>query len=378
MEKRVLVCAAYFYPHIGGYERYIQELYVRMDTNFSVDILVSDIQKNPEFEKVDGINIHRLDSYSLLGNMYPIPKISFRNIRILRKIYGTEYIFINTHTRFFLSSFLGFLISKMKSIKLIHTEHGGGSIVFDNFFVNLISKLYDKTIGNLIIRSADIDIGVSKASCKYLEDNGAKNIYLVQNGIDTKAFIKSKNNLKKDLKISNTEKVITYIGRLIYAKGVQDLIDCFFQIKRLEIPVKLIIVGNGSFKTNLERLAADDDDILFLGLRNDIVDILSITDVLVNPSYSEGLPTSLLEAGSLGIPVVATDVGGTKEIFIDEMGFLINLNDKKMLLDAIIRVLESGNSELSKSIRRKHIEENYDWDIIADKFLNILKRCQLC
>ena len=96
-----------------------------------------------------------------------------------------------------------------------------------------------------------------------------------------------------------------------------------------------------SFKSTLIRLANNDKDILFLGLRNDIVNILSITDVLVNPSYSEGLPTSILEAASIGVPVVATDVGGTKEIFINEMGFLINLDDKKSLSESIMKLLES-------------------------------------
>ena len=87
MEKRALVCAAYYYPHLGGYEKYIQELYTRMNNNFHVDILVFDIQKNPEHEKINGINIHRLESYGLFGNNYPVPKINLRNIKTLRKYF---------------------------------------------------------------------------------------------------------------------------------------------------------------------------------------------------------------------------------------------------------------------------------------------------
>ncbi len=376
--KNVLICVAYYYPHVGGYEKYIQELYPRMNKNFNIDILVTDVQKNVEFEKINGINVHRLESYGLFGNMYPIPKVNIKNIKTLRKIFKTEYLFVNTHTRFFTSSFLGFIISKLKSTKFIHTEHGTGPVVFDKSFVNLISNIYDIIIGRMIIRSADIDIGISKASCKYLDDNGAKNLYLVQNGVDTVSFKKNENNLKDNLQILDTEKVITFIGRLIYAKGVQDLINCFFHIKKMGMRAKLVIVGDGSFKTTLERLTNNDKDILFLGSRNDVVDILSITDVLVNPSYSEGLPTSILEAASVGIPVVATDVGGTKEIFTDEMGFLVNLDDKESLLESIIKVFESDDSQLNQNIRRKHVKENFDWDTIADKFLNILKRNQIC
>lgn len=378
MEKRVLVCAAYFNPHIGGYESYIKGLYSRINNNLQVDILVSDFQGNPEFEKRDGMNVYRLDSICLLGNMYPIPKINFRNFKILRNILNTEYLFVNTHTRFFMSSFLGFVISKLKTTKLIHTEHGVGPIIFDNYFVNLISSIYDRIIGKMIIRLADINIGISKASCKFLENMGAKNVYLVQNGVETNLFKKKRNNLKENLKISDDFKVITFTGRLIYAKGVQDLINCFFTLKTRGIYAKLLIIGDGSYRNNLEELANNDKDILFLGLREDIVDILNITDVLVNPSYSEGLPTSILEAASVGVPIIATDVGGTKEIFIDEMGFLIREKDKIMLLENLVKVLEFDDNQLSREIRRKYIKDNYDWEKIVDIYLKILKRYDIC
>ena len=149
--KKVLVCVAYFYPHVGGYEKYIQELYTRMNNNFHVDVLVFDIQKNPEFEKLDGIDIYRLESYGLLGNNYPLPKVNIKNIKTLRKIFKNEYLFVNTHTRFFMSSFFGFTVSKLKSTKFIHTEHGAGPVVLNNLFLNLISNIYDIIIGRMII-----------------------------------------------------------------------------------------------------------------------------------------------------------------------------------------------------------------------------------
>ena len=66
--------------------------------------------------------------------------------------------------------------------------------------------------------------------------------------MDTASFKRNRSNLKDDSKILKNEKVITFIGRLIYAKGVQDLIKCFFNIKKLGIPAKLVIVGEGVFQ----------------------------------------------------------------------------------------------------------------------------------
>ncbi|BDZ69007.1 hypothetical protein [Methanobacterium ferruginis] len=101
MKKRVLVCAAFFYPHVGGYENHIYELYSRLTEFFQIDVLVTDFQKNQPYESVEGITIYRIDSWGFLGNLYPIPKLNVNNLNIMRCILKKDYTFVNTHTRFF-------------------------------------------------------------------------------------------------------------------------------------------------------------------------------------------------------------------------------------------------------------------------------------
>ena len=370
---RILVCAGHFYPYIGGYEKYILELYKRLVNKYDIDILTYDNQNNPQYEKVFGLNVYRLSSWDLLGNTYPIPKPNIKNLKLLFKIYKKKYNFINTQTWFFSINLIGYLFSKFKKIKLIHTEHGTSHVILNNKLFSLLNEIYDHTLGSLIIKSAWKNVGISKASCEFSKHLGAKSTYLVPNGIDISIFKKKKTNLKIKLKISKEYKIITFIGRLIYAKGVQDLISVFPKIKEKYPKIKLLIIGDGNYKMELEKIS-NDKDIIFLGQRKDIIDILNITDIFINPSYSEGLPTSVLEAGAIGLPVIATDVGGTKEIITNQKtGLLIKKKNLKEIKETIIFMLDHPQKmDDYKDNLNKLIKNKFDWEIIFKKWKNIL------
>lgn len=371
-KKRILVCAAHFYPHVGGSEKYILELYTRMSSQFRIDILVSDYQKNQSYEKYKGLNIYRLDSWCLLGNTYPIPKISINNYKILKNIVKNDYLFINTHTRFFIITILGYFLSKIKKTSLIHTEHGTSTAVYDNRFVEILSSLYDKTIGSLIVKSSEFSIGISKASNQFLKKLKAKKVYLIPNGVDTSYFKKTPNNLRSSLGFNEDDILITYIGRLTQPKGVQDLIKSFNLLEKEKLNLKLLIVGDGICLDKLKKLVGNDPNIIFLGHRKDVPEILNITDIFVNPSHYEGLPTSVLEAASVGVPIVATNVGGTEEMFIEEMGYLVNKKDYHGISDSIKKLIEN-KSKFNSEISREHILNNYCWQKTSEEFLKIIK-----
>jgi len=330
--KKILVFASYFLPHKGGAEKYIYELFRRLiKDGYEVDIFTSNTENVSNFEKIEGLNVYRVPCYHILGKTYPIPK-PLPSIKLLRRLKKNNYDYINTQTRFWISSFYGYLFSKLARIRLIHTEHGTRHTEFDNPLIKKLAEIYDHTFGTWLIKSAWKNVGISKASCEFCKHLGARVTYLVPNGVDTSIFKKKKTDLKKRLGISNDYKIITFIGRLIYAKGVQDLISVFPKIKEKCPKTKLLIVGEGDYKQHLEKLSNKDRDIIFLGRRDDIVDILNITNVFVNPSYSEGMPTSVLEAAAVGVPIVATDVGGTREVINDKLikpkdlgGLLYNL-----------------------------------------------------
>ncbi len=142
---------------------------------------------------------------------------------------------------------------------------------------------------------------------------------MIHNGIELKTIPRRKK--------TDPNKNLIFAGRTIYGKGIQDLLVAFSKIKQ-QGP-RLTIVGDGPYKTHLKKPAHSlhvQDRIIFPGekAREDVLRLLSESDIFMNPSYSEGLPISILEAGAVGLPVIATDVGGTKEIIIPhQTGLLI-------------------------------------------------------
>jgi len=373
--KRILIFAAYFLPSIGGYETNIYELSRRLiSRGYQIDVITCNAEnapnsrKLPTYAELDGISIYRLPSWNILRGNYPIPKPTFTTFKICFRLLRNDYDLINTHGRIFLTSLLGLVFARIKRIPLVHTERGTKPAASKGF-VELIRIVNDYTVGRLIIGLAWKTIGVSQDTCDFLRKMGAKQAILIHNGIDTDTF------QRKELSQSNATVTITFVGRLVHGKGVQDLILAFPEITK-ESDARLLIIGDGSYRPELERLArrVDKGNILFLGQKNqrEIAEILSTTDVFVNPSYSEGLPTSVLEAGAAGLPIVATDVGGTREIIKDgKSGFLIPPGDSRALKEKVCQLIR--NKQLREDFGRnihQFVKQNFDWDNITEKWVN--------
>lgn len=120
-------------------------------------------------------------------------------------------------------------------------------------------------------------------------------------------------------------------------------------------------------------------NIYFAGFvdRSKLLEYYQNATIYVLPSYYEGLPTTLLEAMSCGIPSIATDVEGSSELISDgETGLLVPPRNPKRLAEAILRLLEA--EELRQKLgdnARKHIVNNYDWEIITDSVEKVYEKC---
>ena len=377
--KKILIFAGYFYPHLGGSERIIYELSKRLvKRGYEIDIITCNVENVLGYEELDGICIYRLPSWNILGATYPIPKPTLTTLKILWELLRKKHDLINTQIRFMATSFLGLVFAEIKRIPLVHTEHSAKHSVVSSKVVDLTSKTYDHIIGTLIVKSAWKNIGNSNATCDFLRHLGAKNPIVIHNGIDTTIFRKKNSNLRGELNLENSI-VITFVGRLIYAKGVHDLISVFADIEREFSNLKLLIVGYGPYKQELEKLAEKvcKEKILFLGQKNreEIVEILSVTDIFVNPSYSEGLPTSVMEAAAIGIPVIATDVGGTRKIIENyKTGLIVPPGDTKLLKGKIFELIKDKNLRRDLGDNAYNVfKDKFDWDRIVKEYENVFE-----
>jgi glycosyltransferase involved in cell wall biosynthesis len=288
---------------------------------------------------------------------------------MLKRIFRHKYDVVITQTRFFASSFLGYMIADIQHTPLIAVERGTCHSVVQNKVVGFINRVYDHTIGTLIVKSAKVNVGVSQAAADFVNHLGGK-CRVIYNGIDC-------DRGRTEVRIDQVkEKYITFVGRLIYAKGVQDLLCAFRNIGRPDL--RLRIVGDGNYRSQLEQYAKDwgiEDRVKFYGERKDVIDILEESDIFVNPSYSEGLPTSVMEAASVGLPIVATDVGGTNEIIRNmESGLLIPPGQPDMIAGAIKVLLHDERYAKVMGIRAKiTVMAKFNWDYIAHQYESLIK-----
>jgi glycosyltransferase involved in cell wall biosynthesis len=193
-------------------------------------------------------------------------------------------------------------------------------------------------------------------------------------------FNSSELKFRKDLKISENDKILGVIADLEPRKGHQYLLEAMPRIIE-EVPnVKLLLIGNGSLKNKLQELCKElkiENHTIFVGTRNDIEKIIHLIDVSILPSLcGEGLSASLLESMAAEKPVVATDVGGTYELLEHgKNGFLVPPRDSSALAKAIITIIKNRKLAAEMGFEgRKVVKQNFDITIRAKREIELYEK----
>jgi glycosyltransferase involved in cell wall biosynthesis len=180
----------------------------------------------------------------------------------------------------------------------------------------------------------------------------ADKVITIYNGIDVdyyspdrKELAASGQEIRNEYKLTEDTVLIGGIGRLVGGKGFEYLINSIPEITNTYPDVRIIIVGEGPLRTSLEELGKRLEvsrNLIFVGFRKDIREILSAIDILVMPSLAEGFPMITLEAMAMAKPTVATEIEGTTEQIVNgKTGVLVPPGDSKALSGAIIDLLKN-------------------------------------
>src|SRR3972149_8851754 len=239
----------------------------------------------------------------------------------------------------------------------------------------ILSKITDKIVA--------VSEDVKEDIIRYDSIDSSK-IEVIPNGIDVERFNPEKNttDIRKEFSLEDDDIVIGFIGRIVPAKGLEYLLNALPYLKEEFKSIKLLIVGEGSLVEELKERAKKNnifDNILFIGRRRDIPEILASINIFVMPSIAEGLPNALLEAMAMGKPIVTTEVGGIPEIVKNGFnGLLVPPRDTLSLSKAIKRFL--GNDRLAAKLgqaARDLVHDNLSIKAIAQKwqslYVSILK-----
>jgi glycosyltransferase involved in cell wall biosynthesis len=233
----------------------------------------------------------------------------------------------------------------------------------------------------LVFKKADYITAISSDLKSRAKKNGAKaTIEIIPNGVDVKNYELRITNyeLRRKLGISDSEKIIITVSRLVKKNGVGDLIEAMSDLSE---NVKLIIIGEGELRDDLKSKILNlklNNRVIMLGAINNesIPEYLAMADVFVRPSLSEGQGIAFLEAMAAGVPVIATPVGGIVDFLHDgETGLFCEVHDPKSIAEKIKIYLE--NKELAEAIKVKAKEmviKNYNWDLITKKIDDVFNK----
>jgi sugar transferase (PEP-CTERM/EpsH1 system associated) len=311
-------------------------------------------------QSLDGtINIHYLKRKAGIDYMYP-----FKLASILKRE-NAQILHLHNSTAFFYGVIAG-KIARVPAI--VYTEHAR------DVFPNLKVRITDKILSFFTDRVTVVADYLKNNLIKYEWFNPSK-IMTIYNGIDDSKFgIKSDSaEIKRELGIFRFNRIIGIVARLDPIKNHKNLIAAMQNVIKEFPDTVLLTIGDGPFKDELKSFVMEcklEKHIMFLGTRDDIPRLLSIIDVFVICSSSEGLPLTLLEAMAAGKPIVATYVGGIPEIIEHDIdGLLIPPHNTEALSDAIMKLLRNTEkARLLGIMAKRKFEKNFSLSLMVKKY----------
>jgi N-acetyl-alpha-D-glucosaminyl L-malate synthase BshA len=260
-----------------------------------------------------------------------------------------------------------------RKIKFITTLHG----------TDITLMGLEPTFMPLVKFSIEESDGVTAVS-RFLKEktltnfNVNKEIEVIYNFIDIDKYKPVEEKPFKKHIATCGEKVLIHTSNFRVVKRVTDTIRILEKVKK-ELPVKLVLIGDGPDRSECERLARDLDlhkDVLFLGKQDAIEEILTSADLFLMPSQSESFGLSALEAMACGVPVISTSVGGLPELVIhNQTGYIAEIGDVDRMAKYTIDLLtnEKKYKSFAKNSRERAVT-NFDKNLILPQYVEYYER----
>jgi glycosyltransferase involved in cell wall biosynthesis len=281
---------------------------------------------------------------------------------------------------FMISSFLKAKFKKNQEI--IHAHNIPAALAMKNttgkkilsihgIFSQQINQLHGKTTGNIsekyeknALTWADAITVISKEAFDYYTDLGYK-VFQVPNAIDISSL-----TLSEDRRY---QKQVIFAGRLSKEKGIETLIEI---AKALPEKINLLILGAGPEEQKIKDISTSQKNIHFLGKcdKDQTVSLIRGSDILIQPSLQEAISSTILEAMACKTAIIASDVGGNRELITNHKnGILLEPKNTKLFIKSINELFENSEKRQSMINESNQLIKNYDWSKVGNLYMNIYK-----
>ncbi len=355
----------------GGAERLVVNL---METTNKERFEVAAVSLFPETGTILEKEIREkgLKVYFLNKHLGPDPRMVYKLYRIFKEYKPN---ILHTHRYVLRYALLPALLCRIP-VK-IHTVHSIAEKEVDG--IGKVIHWFAFHLGGVV------PVSISQQVANTVKDLYGKNIHtpVIYNGIPTNHFVNNSHRLTQRI---NKNLILIHIGRFATPKNHHLLIESFSIAVKEHPNMELWLVGDGPLRPEIEKLVKEkelENKVKFLGVRSDILQLLSESDVFILPSDWEGVPLTVLEAMATGKPVIATTVGGVSELVEDgRTGILVPPKDPKALAQAILRLAKDPamRESMGKEGQKRAIEK-FDIKQTArqyeELYLKLLKREKL-
>jgi glycosyltransferase involved in cell wall biosynthesis len=259
-------------------------------------------------------------------------------------------------------------MGKIMGVPVVATVHG------KNYFADQLKRRlayrYVSRVSRMVAVSEDLKQFIVRRA-----GVAEHRINVVYNGVDAAGLprIEELSEIRAQLRLDEYDHVIGAVGSLYPVKGHMYLIQALPEILRACPKTLLLLVGRGELEQSLKAEVAKrnlDAYVRFLGFRSDVPALLSLFDVFVLPSLSEGLSMALLEAMAAGKPVVATKVGGNSELVLDgDTGFLVDPESPESISDRVVQILrDKVRAALMGDRGRRRVHDKFSFRAMVDRY----------
>lgn len=330
--------------------------------------------------KTGKVNLIPIPCFYFKRLRYPVPEpltLIFRSLKAFREheiIHIWAYFYPTVAIPLILKTFFS-----KKKIKAILTMDGLVGYLYKSpiKILNTLFRIYARTIGKIIFRSADVITFYSNILKPYAKQARMpmEKIVTIPTGVHLDKFSpKIKSKIRDEFGIPKTVPVISFVGMMTERKGVDIILRVARMLADKGYKFKVLLVGEGPYKADYELLSINlnlQNYVVFMGSRHDIPEIMVASDIYFMPSRGEGLSGSIMEAMASGLPIVATDDGLTRDLVIHgKNGFLGRPGDYKGYFTYLKRILDDGLMLNCMGDESLKIISDFDWNLVLKKYLS--------
>lgn len=351
--------------NIGGIENFIMNVYRNIDRDkIQFDFLIHQEEKQIFEEEILALGgkIYRIHSFRSCG--------FFNYVKSLNKFFKEHSEYKIVHSHYNEISGIILLSAMWNKIKYRVSHSHTAYPKYNNF----LEKYFAKILIILIKIVSNKKLSCSKEAGEWLFGK-TSSFKIMKNGIDLKKFlfdIEKRKIFRKNLEIENNELALVNISRLTYQKNHSFLLEIMKKLNEVDSKIKIFLIGDGELEETLKQKIEKEkiENIKFLGSRKDVSEIINSMDIMVFPSFAEGLGIVAIEAQSNGLQVLASE-NVPKEADMD-LGLFksLSIEDVDIWVKEILKIKNSLVRQQEKEQIEKILQSKYNILIVAKELEN--------